>query len=117
RPDGDRDAVGEGLRDVVQRIARRHLHRGRHDPPRRRVHRLNAEAELDRRSGDDLERGTVLPSHAIRRRRKLVASSRLVDAQVGEGRGTGYKLSTTANGVAGKNSATFQIVAGTPVKL
>jgi hypothetical protein len=31
--------------------------------------------------------------------------------------GTGYKLSATANGVAGKNSASFQIIAGTPVKL
>jgi hypothetical protein len=31
--------------------------------------------------------------------------------------GTGYKLSATASGVAGKNSASFQIIAGTPVKL
>ncbi|HKC48119.1 MAG TPA: hypothetical protein VKB63_11010, partial [Gemmatimonadales bacterium] len=31
--------------------------------------------------------------------------------------GTGYKLSATASGVAGKNSASFQIIAGTPFKL
>ena len=31
--------------------------------------------------------------------------------------GTGYKLSASASGVAGKNSGSFQIIAGTPVKL